>query len=166
MNDTDLSMVQNDLNNPNSPFYLNKPTVMDIINNYQNAATNTKKSPASSASNIETIPKTNFFNNKAPDIKGVQPYDSFTIMHNDKANMNKNNAMHTLLSTAIVGLSFGFLSGKLIKLPKINFAKLKPQKFKLPKMNFHNPFKNFNTRVITEKFGQLKNKIGSLFKKK
>ncbi len=170
MSDFDQNLMQNDLYNPFSPYYVNKPTVMDIVNNpekYLNSSQLANINQTNNPNN-ETIPKTNFFNKKAPDIKRNQQYDSFTVMHNNIAKVKKSQAAANLLGAIAVGLGIGLFSGKMMKFPKINFSKFKLPKLKLPKFNmpkFKLPKPNMKNLVANIKNSAASKKLGQYFAK-
>ena len=173
MSDFDQNIMQNDLHNPFSPYNLNKPTVMDIVNNpekYINA-TNLAGIPQTPNPNNETIPKTNFFNKKAPDIKRYQPYDCFTIMHNNINKIKKHQATNNILAAIGIALGVGLLTGKMTKFPKINFSKFKLPKINIPKWNLpkvdvKNIAKNFSNSKISKSLAKYVAKAKNFIAKK
>ncbi len=183
MSDFDQNLMQNDFYNPFSPYNINKPTVMDIVNNpekYVNA-TNFAGVPQIPNPNNETIPKTNFFNKKVPNINRTQPYDCFTIMHNNINKVKKHQAVNNLLAAIGIALGVGLLTGKMTKFPKFNFSKLKlpkmkipkiktPKmnipKWKLPKFDFKNIAKNFSNSKIGKSLAQYTAKAKNFITKK
>ena len=183
MSDFDKNMVQNDLFNPFSPYNVNRPTVMDIVNNpekYLNSSQVPNISQPVNPNN-ETLPKTNFFNKNAPDIRKNQPYDCFTSMHNNIAKMKKHNAAKNLFGAIAVGLGIGLFSGKMLKFPKINLSKFKLSKIKLPKIksskikmpklkftmpNMKNVTANIKNSTVSKKLGQYFTKVKNIVAKK
>ena len=166
MSDFD-QMTKNDLNNPFSPYYLNKPTISEIENNpekYLGSATiNLPK-----GYNNETVPKTNFFNKKAPDIRRIRNIDSFEVANNDIQAIKKKQALVNVISATIAGLGIGMLSGKMLKLPKINFSKFKFPKIKMPKLNlpkFKLPKESTKNLVANIKNNPVSKKLGQYFAK-
>ena len=170
---------KNELVNPFTLYGSNNPTVFDVINNPEKYLGSTQVPTITQPKNPnnETIPKTNFFNKKAPDIKRNQPYDCFTVMNNDIKKINKKRAAIDIFGAIAAALAIGLISGKRVKMPKLNLPKFKLPKMKVPKWKmpklklpnkntFSNLAQKFKASSFSKKMGEYTAKVKNFVAKK